>query len=74
MLLSSSKSILRCGIDKMYEKIKLKNGKFSTYLKKSQSFTLKLCFKTIYILFPQLPPTMAMFISWGIVMWLWEYK
>ena len=25
-------------------------------------------------IFPQLPPTMAMFISWGIELWFWEYE
>ena len=74
MLLSSSKSILRCGIDKMYEKIKLKNGKFSTYLKKPQSFTLKLCFKTIFHPFPSTSPNngyVHQLGNWIVVLGIW---
>ena len=74
MLLSSSKSILRCGIDKMYEKIKLKNGKFSTYLKKSQSFTLKLCLKPIFHPFPLTSPNngyVHQLGNWIVVLGIW---
>ena len=74
MLLSSSKSILRCRINKMYEKIKLKNGKFSTYLKKPQSFTLKLCFKTIFHPFPPTSPNngyVHQLGNWIVVLGVW---
>ena len=74
MLLSSSKTILRCWINKMYEKFKLKNGKFSTFLKKPPSFTLKLCFKPKFQHFPSTFPNNGYVYqlgNWIVVLGIW---
>ena len=74
MLLSSSKTISKFSINIFYEKSQVKNGKFSTYLTKSQSFTLKLCFKPQFQHFPSTSPNngyVHQLGNWIVVLGIW---